>query len=69
MPSLSTLVRACLEQSLREAVERGDRHLGLEHLLLALLARPEGGATRTLEELEVSPARLRRELEPLIEVQ
>ncbi|MFL5884327.1 MAG: Clp protease N-terminal domain-containing protein [Thermoleophilaceae bacterium] len=66
---VSPLARACLEQSLREAVERGDRHLGLEHLLLSLLARPEGGATRTLEELQVSPARLGRELEPLIEVQ
>ena len=48
------------------AVRRGDRHLGVEHLLLALLSRTEGGATRTLEELGASPVRLRRELEPLL---
>jgi hypothetical protein len=63
---VSPLARACLEQSLRETVRRGDRHLGIEHLLLALLGRPEGGATRTLESLGVPPARLRREIEPLL---
>jgi ATP-dependent Clp protease ATP-binding subunit ClpA len=63
---VSPLARSCLEQSLREAVQRGDRHLGIEHLLLALLAREDGGATRTLEALGASPARLKRELEPLI---
>jgi ATP-dependent Clp protease ATP-binding subunit ClpA len=63
---VSPLARACLEESLREAVGRGDRHLGVEHQLLALLSRTEGGATRTLEELGASPVRLRRELEPLL---
>jgi hypothetical protein len=66
---VSPLARACLEESLREAVRRGDRHLGVEHLLLSLLDRPEGGATRTREQRDASPARLRRELEPLLETQ
>jgi hypothetical protein len=59
---VSALARLCLEDSLREAVKRAERHLGTEHLLLALLAREEGGATRTLEKLGVAPAGIRRRL-------
>lgn len=66
---VTPFARACLERSLREAVRRGDRHLGVEHLLLALLGEPDGGAAQTLEELGVSPTQLRRELEPVIEAQ
>jgi|SRR4051812_17130998 ATP-dependent Clp protease ATP-binding subunit ClpA len=66
---VAPLARACLERSLREAVRRGDRHLGVEHLLLSLLGEPDGGAARTLEALGVSATQLRRELEPLIEAQ
>jgi ATP-dependent Clp protease ATP-binding subunit ClpC len=61
---VSPLARACLEQSLRETVTREDQHLGLEHLLLALLDRDEGGAVRTLEQLGASPAEVRREIAP-----
>jgi ATP-dependent Clp protease ATP-binding subunit ClpA len=60
---VSPLARACLEGSLREAVRRDDRHLGLEHLLLALVSRPDGGAARTLEALGSSPDIVRRRLE------
>jgi ATP-dependent Clp protease ATP-binding subunit ClpA len=60
---VSPLARACLEASLREAVRRNDRHLGLEHLLLALVARDDGGAARTLTRLGTSTAAVRRRLE------
>jgi ATP-dependent Clp protease ATP-binding subunit ClpA len=60
---VSPLARACLEQSLRETVRRGDGHLGVEHLLLALVGRPDGGAARTLEQLGTSAETIRRLLE------
>jgi hypothetical protein len=60
---VSPLARACLEQSLREAVRRGDRQLGAEHLLLAILNRPDGGAARTLSCLGTSSETVRQLLE------
>jgi ATP-dependent Clp protease ATP-binding subunit ClpA len=60
---VSPLARASLEQALRETVRRGDHHLGVEHLLLALVGRPDGGAARTLEELGTSSETIRRMLE------
>jgi ATP-dependent Clp protease ATP-binding subunit ClpA len=60
---VSPLARACLEQSLRESVRRADRHLGVEHLLLALVGRPDGGAARTLEQCGTSAETIRRLLE------
>jgi hypothetical protein len=47
--------RAALEQSLREAATRGGRHLGVEHVLLALLRNETGDAVRTLGRLGVTP--------------
>jgi hypothetical protein len=61
---VSPLARSCLEQSLRETIRRGDEHLGVEHLLLALVSRTDGGAARTLEECGTSPETVRRLLEP-----
>jgi ATP-dependent Clp protease ATP-binding subunit ClpC len=58
----STYARAVLEQSLREAVARGDAHIGPEHLLLALLRDDVGGAARTLGELGVDPDAIRERL-------
>jgi ATP-dependent Clp protease ATP-binding subunit ClpA len=60
---VSPLARACLEGSLREAVRRNDRHLGLDHLLLALVSRDDGGAARTLARLGTSTVAVRRRLE------
>jgi hypothetical protein len=40
----------------RIALSRGDHELDLEELLLAVLADPEGGASRTLAGLDVHPA-------------
>jgi hypothetical protein len=45
--------RDVLEGSLREALERSEGYIGPDHLLLALLRNPAGGAARTLEELGV----------------
>jgi hypothetical protein len=59
---LSTYARSVLEQSLREAMARGEGFIGVEHLLLALLREDSGGAARTLTELGVSPAEVRERL-------
>ena len=47
--------RQVLEGSLREAVERGEGYIGADHLLLALLRNPAGGAAQTLDALGVEP--------------
>jgi hypothetical protein len=47
--------REVLEGSLREAVERGEGYIGADHLLLALLRNPAGGAAQTLDALGVKP--------------
>jgi ATP-dependent Clp protease ATP-binding subunit ClpC len=59
----STYARSVLEQSLREAVARGDAHIGPEHLLLALLRDDSGGAARTIGELGIDPDALRERLQ------
>jgi hypothetical protein len=46
--------RAALEQSLREAQRLGHDHLGVEHILLALLRDPDSGAVRALGDVGVS---------------
>lgn len=60
---LSERAQATLEQSLREAVRRDDAHLGGEHILLALLREPGGGAVRTLHDLGIAPERIEQSLE------
>jgi ATP-dependent Clp protease ATP-binding subunit ClpC len=61
---ISAYARAVFGQSLREAVKRGDGYIGVEHLLLASLEDPNGGACRTLNELGVDPEPLRNLLGP-----
>jgi ATP-dependent Clp protease ATP-binding subunit ClpA len=48
-----------LEMSLREAVARDDRHLGVEHIALSLLATTSGPVPPILNALAASPAPLR----------
>jgi Clp amino terminal domain, pathogenicity island component len=60
---ISAYARSVFEQSLREAVRRGDRFVGIEHLLLASLQDPTGGAARTLDALGVDPGAVRGALE------
>lgn len=59
---ISAYARAVFEQSLREAVRRGDGYIGVEHLLLASLQDESGGACRTLEALGVDPQAVREAL-------
>jgi transposase-like protein len=59
---ISAYARAVFEQSLREAVKRGDGYIGVEHLLLASLEDPSGGACRTLCELGLDPEVVRASL-------
>lgn len=54
--------REALEQALREAVRLGDDHLGVEHLLLALMRDGESRAVECLERLRVTPAMVEAEL-------
>lgn len=55
--------RRILEGALREAVRLRDGYVGVEHLLLALLADERNGAVQTLEVLGVQPDQVRRELQ------
>jgi hypothetical protein len=57
---VSAAARAAFEQSLREAVARGDGRLGPEHLLLALLRDRRGGAAEVLGRVGVPAGRLQR---------
>jgi len=59
---ISAYARSVLEQSLREAIARGEGHIGVEHLLLALLREEVGGAARTLAELGVDADGVRERL-------
>ena len=61
---ISAYARSVLEQSLREAVARGEGYIGVEHLLLALLREDGGGAARTLSELGIDPDDVRERLAP-----
>jgi hypothetical protein len=54
--------RYALEQALREAVRLGDEHLGVEHLLLALLHDTGCRAVQCLERLGVAPLMVEEEL-------
>jgi transposase-like protein len=60
---ISQQARRILERAVREAVQRGDSHIGVEHLLLALLVDSRNGAVQTLEDLKMVPARVKRQLE------
>src|SRR4051795_2244326 len=59
---ISAYARSALEQSLREAIARGEGYIGVEHLLLALLREDVGGAARTLSELGIDPDVVRERL-------
>jgi hypothetical protein len=57
--------RQALEQALREAVRLGDDHLGVEHLLLALLRDADSRGIQCLARLDVTPAMVEDELQSL----
>ena len=60
---VGVLARAAMENSLREAVARGDGYLGVEHLLLALLHVDEPATGRVAAALGGNPGAVERELE------
>jgi DNA-binding Lrp family transcriptional regulator len=51
-----------LKQAARVVLSRGDREVDIDELLLAALADPDGGATRTLTALAVEPTSVRKRL-------
>jgi ATP-dependent Clp protease ATP-binding subunit ClpA len=55
--------RRILEGSLREAVKRHERQIGVEHILLALLTDSRNGAVQTLEALKTTPKAVRQQLQ------
>jgi hypothetical protein len=59
---ISPFARKVFEQSLREALARGDGYIGTDHLLLAALRDAHGGAARTLEALGVPPSAVSAQL-------
>jgi transposase-like protein len=61
--AVSSHARRILERSRREARERGEDSIRVEHLLLALLSDSRNGAVQTLEQLRTSAERIRRQLE------
>jgi hypothetical protein len=63
--AVSAHARRILEGSRREAQRRGDAHIAVEHLLLALLSDSRNGAVQTLEQLRTTPERIRRQLDRL----
>jgi ATP-dependent Clp protease ATP-binding subunit ClpA len=53
-----------LERALRHALQRGDRHIGVEHILLALTdCPPRDPAHQLLAALHADPAAVRADLE------
>jgi ATP-dependent Clp protease ATP-binding subunit ClpA len=54
--------KTALEQSLRQALDLGDKHIGEEHILLALAALP-GPAADVLARHGIDPPAIRRVLE------
>jgi len=57
-PRVAASAKLALERSLKVAVERKDRHLGSEHLLLALLRAEAGTVPRLLAAEGLDPADL-----------
>src|SRR5690348_13715190 len=56
----SAQAAAALELSLSEAISLGHNYVGCEHLLLGLVAEPDGTAGQVLRELGVEPRLARR---------
>jgi ATP-dependent Clp protease ATP-binding subunit ClpA len=57
-PGFSAQAKRALEQALHEAVRRGDRRLGTEHVLLGVLRNPAATVARVLARLDIDPERL-----------
>jgi hypothetical protein len=63
---ISTSAREAMEQSLREAVRLESAHLGVEHVLLALVRVETGAASRVLASLGVTGPALEQRLSEVL---
>jgi transposase-like protein len=61
--AVSAHARRIVEGSRREARDRGQDSIAVEHLLLALLSDSRNGAVQTIEELRTTSERIRRRLD------
>jgi hypothetical protein len=68
-PEVSPQARQALEQSMREAVARGDARLDVEHLLLAVLHEPGGRGQRAVMAAGQSPNAVERRLSRALRAQ
>jgi hypothetical protein len=68
-PQVSPEARRALEQSMREAVARGDARLDVEHLLLAILHEPGGRGQRAVMAAGQSPGAVERRLSRALRAQ
>ncbi len=65
-PPFTPRAKRALEGALREAIARGSRTIGTEHLLLAVLSLPDGVVDSTLHALGTNGDDLRRRLEDVM---
>jgi ATP-dependent Clp protease ATP-binding subunit ClpA len=61
-PRWGAPAKRALEQALKEAKSRKERHIGSEHILLALLRARAGAVPRLLDTLGVSPTEVETSL-------
>ena len=62
-PRFSPRAKKALELSLREALRRGDNHIGAEHILLGLIREGDGLAAKILTDAGLSLDTLRTEVD------
>ncbi len=58
MVEMTPRTKSVLQLSVREAAKLGNRYIGTEHMLLAIIAEGEGLALRILHELGINPPEL-----------
>src|SRR2546430_7349719 len=58
-PRWGQSAKLALKRTLEEALRRGDRTMGNEHLLLAIVSAEAGVIPRVLEEIQITPAQVR----------
>ncbi|MBI4835735.1 MAG: ATP-dependent Clp protease ATP-binding subunit [Candidatus Abawacabacteria bacterium] len=66
---LSELAKQIIENATALAFKYGHNNVGTEHLLLALVGQKQTAAASVLESLNVSPTRIREEIEKLFQQQ
>jgi ATP-dependent Clp protease ATP-binding subunit ClpA len=62
VPRWGQSAKLAIQRALEEAVSRGDRRIGNEHVLLALVGAEAGVVPRLLNELDLTPDQIRAAL-------